>query len=98
MLQVRKGGQGKKLPYTTVVKRVPTPLSEDIDRLTEDYCRKTMGDEGFSSTIIVSRSQLVEDVQKILKWKKGTKQSMIGLIEILFGTGSAYELKERQKK
>ena len=97
MLQVRKGGQGKKLPYKTIVKRVPEPLAYDIDRLIESYCKYKIGEAEFEEVVIVYQKEFIEWIRRILKWRKTPKQSMIDLTTFTFGVDSAKELEAKRK-
>jgi len=79
----RVGGRGKKLPYTTEIKRIPTPIISDVNRLIDDYIEQRLNNKKTSDIIAITQDKM----RKIMKetagdrpmYKRAYKQLLINL-------------------
>jgi hypothetical protein len=82
-----KGGRGYKAPYETVVMRVPKPLEEQIEKQVEDYRKQVIeGVESKEPENLPSLDSAVLKAKEILKQKKGARDSVEKLLQVLYGT------------
>lgn len=91
-----KGGRGKQAPYTTTHVRVPDPLKAEVDNLIKSW--RTLVDSGEMSpteaTVQVCKpehlacidfTEALAIAQKLMKQKKSANDSMIRLLEAIYG-------------
>jgi hypothetical protein len=82
-----KGGRGYKAPYETVVMRVPKPLEERIEKQIEDYRSQVIeGVQLEDQKSLPSLDFAVLQAKEVLKQKKGARDSIEKLLQVLYGT------------
>lgn len=88
------GGRGKKAPYTSIVIRVPEPITDKVNSLIESYkssfdsqetCNEftNINDTIDFDSITISKQELLELASKIIKTKQSGKKSVIKLVTTL---------------
>ena len=89
------GGRGHKAPYKTTVIRVPEPIAAAVQRFVDITREKLLKDEVVENTPIqgeflelkyskLNYAEAVEEMNKILKQRKGAKVSMQKLLQVLY--------------
>jgi hypothetical protein len=89
------GGRGKKAPYQTRVLRIPEPIADAVQRLVDRYRDKAMADSISTNVQIqyeipelryskLNYLEATQEMEKILKKKKGAKLSMQKLLQVLY--------------
>ncbi len=90
-----KGGRGKQAPYKTKIMRVPLPLvnqfEEEINKFRNIVINGSDNQEDYVNDNVVkldtnqiSRDEAIEKAKAILKNKKGAKQSLIKLLQVIY--------------
>lgn len=77
-MAVWKGGRGVKAPYTTTHVRIPEPLKDRVQALSEAFKAGEMSEP-------MTPEEAVEAAQNILKKKKSAKVSMQSLLTAIYG-------------
>lgn len=81
-----KGGRGYKAPYETVVIRVPKPLESLIEQQIDDYRSVVLeGKELNHQEEQISLDSAILQAKEILKQKKGARDSMEKLLQVIYG-------------
>lgn len=101
------GGRGHKVPYDTVVMRVPLPLAAEFRQYINDFhnlvnagvmspgqatvdLQKQLGYTPLTS------SQALMEARKILRAKKSARESLLKLLQVLYGDILEVDLIERK--
>jgi hypothetical protein len=89
-----KGGRGKKVPYNTVVMRVPIQLAAEYDKQIDEfydiYCSGLW--DGMATTdyaklmgyCSLSKFQAIERAKKILSSNESAKLSLTKLLQVMY--------------
>lgn len=78
------GGRGKKAPYETVIMRVPVPLVPQLEEIIDNYRNEVVAGIPVTQKL-KDRDDVIQEVKKILKFKKSAKQSILKLLQVLYG-------------
>jgi len=78
------GGRGKKAPYETVTMRVPVPLVSQLEEIVDNYRNEVIA--GIPATQkLMDRDDVIQEAKKILKGTRSPKQSVLKLLQVLYG-------------
>ena len=77
-MAVWKGGRGVKAPYTTTHVRIPEPIKDRVQALSEAFKSGEMSEP-------MTVEEAVEAAQKILKQKKSARVSIESLLTAIYG-------------
>ena len=80
------GGRGKVAPYETTHVRVPVPIKEAVNKLVNEYRESLLSDNNYGNNNpkILAFDEALEISRKILKSKKGAKESMSKLLTAIY--------------
>jgi hypothetical protein len=74
------GGRGKKAGYETKLMRVPLPVVPAIEKIVDDF-----RDGSENETKQLSFDEALQAAKKIMKKKKSARQSLINLLQDIYG-------------
>ena len=77
-MSVWKGGRGVKAPWTTTHVRIPEPIKDRVQALSEAFKSGEMNEP-------MTLEEAIETAQKIMKQKKSAKVSMQSLLTAIYG-------------
>lgn len=83
------GGRGLKAPYDTAIVRVPCELLPHVNKVIADFRLKVISSEVAKTDLYYSNKEVRESMElarDILKQKKGSKQSLQKLLQLLYNT------------
>ena len=80
-MAVWKGGRGAKAPYETTHVRIPTPIKERVEELSEAFKQGKLHD----SSQPMQLDEAVTAAREILKQKKSARISMENLLTSIYG-------------
>ena len=78
------GGRGKKAPYETLIMRVPVPLVSQVEQIVNNYRSEVIAGIPARQKLI-NRDDAVQEAKKILNGKKSARQSVLKLLQVLYG-------------
>jgi hypothetical protein len=74
------GGRGKKAGYETKLMRVPLPVVSAIEKIVDNF-----RDGSENETKQLSFDEALQAAKKIMKKKKSARQSLINLLQDIYG-------------
>jgi hypothetical protein len=74
------GGRGKKAGYETKLMRVPLPVVPAIEKIVDDF-----RDGNENETKQLSFDEALQAAKKIMKKKKSARQSLLNLLQDIYG-------------
>ena len=77
------GGRGKRVPYKSIVKWTPEPVSNEIDLIIEDYRDMALTTREFRNIIVVDLEKLERECEIIFSQKQPTKKRIQKLLGVL---------------
>ncbi len=81
-MSVWKGGRGVKAPYQSTHVRIPLPIKDKVEALSQAYKDGILNDDENS---ILSLEEAIKKSHSILKGKKSARLSMEKLLSAIYG-------------
>ena len=87
-----KGGRGKKAPYETITVRIPVPIQLRVEAMAEQYRLSVLEGDEFIEGGNPTFDQALEAAIKVARQKKSGKDSLIKLLQVLYGVRVTKEM------